>query len=185
MNPPNLFIGSKIANISRIPAPEYFVLIKEPSLHYGYKSGEYCKMTIPSDAECINLIRSGNQDAYKELISRYQGHVYGLAYSSCGNWTDAQDIAQETFIRAYLNLDQIQHPERFRRLVARVAFSVAMNWIKSFRPKLYKQLDGRVDLDQLEIPDFNPGQPRWRRNATWPKPSSGPYRPCRPSTGFR
>ena len=99
----------------------------------------------------------GDHEAYRELVSRYQGHVYGLAYSLVGNWADAQDVAQETFIRAYSNLDQLRDPSRFAAWLRRVAFGVAMNWLRSFRPGLFRQLDGRVDLDRLEVPDFKPG----------------------------
>jgi len=41
----------------------------------------------------------------------------------------------------------------------RVAFSVAMERLRTFRPGLFTQLDGKVDLDHLEIPDFKPGPP--------------------------
>jgi len=110
-----------------------------------------------ADAVLVRRSLSGSHEAYRELVTRYQGHVYGLAYSLVGHWADAQDIAQETFIRAYSNLDQLREPERFAAWLRRVTFSVAMNWLKAFRPKLFGRLDGRVDPDRLEIPDFRPG----------------------------
>ena len=111
------------------------------------------------DAELVARTKSGDREAFKELVSRYQGHVYGLAYSIVGDWTEAQDVAQETFIRAYSNLDQLQEPARFAAWLRRVAFSVAMNWLRAFRPGLFKELDGRVELESLEVPDFKPGPP--------------------------
>jgi len=110
-----------------------------------------------TDAELVCATRDGGRDYYKELVSRYQGHVYGLAYSLVGNWADAQDIAQETFIRAYTNLDQVRDASRFAAWLRRVTFSVAMNWLSAYKPKLFRQLEGRVDLDHLEIPDFEAG----------------------------
>jgi len=71
------------------------------------------KVANPKDAELVLRTRSGQKDAYGELVSRYQGHVYGLAYSLVNNWAEAQDIAQETFIRAYTNLEQLREPPRF------------------------------------------------------------------------
>jgi RNA polymerase sigma-70 factor (ECF subfamily) len=73
-----------------------------------------------------------------------------------GNWAEAQDVAQETFIRAYSNLDQLREPAKFAAWLRRVAFGVSMDWLRAFRPKMFEQLDGRVDLDHLEIPDFQP-----------------------------
>ena len=116
-------------------------------------------MREPTDAELVQGAQAGDRTAYGQLVTRYQGHVYGLAYSLVGDWASAQDIAQETFIRAYTNLDQLRAPDRFAAWLRRVAFSVAMNWLKAFRPNLFEQLDGRVDLDELDIPDFRPGPP--------------------------
>lgn len=112
-----------------------------------------------TDAQLVSATRAGDPEAYGELVTRYQGHVYGLAYSLVENWADAQDIAQDTFVRAYVNLDQLREPARFAAWLRRVAFSVAMNWLKAYRPALFERLDGRVDLDRLEIPDFAPGPP--------------------------
>jgi len=113
----------------------------------------------PTDEQLVRLTREGNADAYGSLVARYQGHVYGLAYSLVENWTEAQDIAQETFIRAYLNLDQLQNPARFAAWLRRVTFSITMNWLRAYRPALFKRLDGQVDLESLDIPDFKPGPP--------------------------
>jgi RNA polymerase sigma-70 factor (ECF subfamily) len=116
-------------------------------------------MTKATDGDLVGRTRGGDRDAYGELVARYQGHVYALAYSLTENWVEAQDIAQEAFIRAYVNLDGLREPERFPAWLRRVAFSVAMKWLKTYRPGLFQQLDGRVDLDTLEVPDFRPGPP--------------------------
>jgi len=110
--------------------------------------------TALSNGELVRQTCEGDKETYGELVRRFQGHVYGLAYSLVNNWADAQDIAQETFIRAYSNIDQLNDPDRFPAWLRRITFSVSMNWIKSFRPKLYDLIDGKVDLDKLEIPDF-------------------------------
>jgi RNA polymerase sigma-70 factor (ECF subfamily) len=113
-----------------------------------------------AELSCGDLVRrtlGGEREAYGELVARYQGHVYGLAYSLVGDWASAQDVAQETFIRAYCNLEQLREPEKFPAWLRRVTFGVAMNWLKAFRPGMFKQMDGQVDLDALEVPDFHPG----------------------------
>jgi len=107
-----------------------------------------------TDNELVLRARSGEKEAYGQLVTRYQGHVYGLAYSFVSNWAEAQDITQETFIRAYMNLDQLRDPNRFAAWLRRVTFGVAMNWLKTFRPGLFRQLEGHVDLEYGEIPDF-------------------------------
>ncbi len=112
-----------------------------------------------TDAQLVRRTIDGDGEAYGELVRRYQGHVYALAYSLVGDWDDAQDVAQETFIRAYLNLDQLAQPDRFAAWLRRVSFGVTMNWLKSFRPRLFQRLEGQADLEALEIADFEPGPP--------------------------
>ena len=67
-----------------------------------------------SDAELVTwIIERGDTDAYGELVTRYQGHAYGLAYSILGDWSEAQDMAQEAFLRAYVNLPTLRDRDRF------------------------------------------------------------------------
>jgi RNA polymerase sigma factor (sigma-70 family) len=124
------------------------------------RDGEWSEREMGlTDAELVERTRAGDREAYGDLVTRYQGHVYGLAYSLAGRWEDAQDIAQETFIRAYCNLDQLREPARFPAWLRRVTVGVAVGWLRSFRPKLFARIDGQVDLETLEIPDFEPGPP--------------------------
>ena len=116
-------------------------------------------LTDSTDVQLVQMTLSGDHEAYKAPVGRYQGHVYGLAYSLVSNWTEAQDIAQETFIRVYSNLDQLNDHARFAAWLRRVTFGVAMDWVRTFRPKLFEKIDGKVDLDHLEIPDFQPSPP--------------------------
>jgi len=112
--------------------------------------------TRSTDAQLVEKAKAGCPDAYRVLVTRYQGHVYGLAYSLVGNWHDAQDVAQEAFIRVYTNLDQLRDPTRFAAWLRRVAFGVTIDWLRAFRPKMFEKIDGRVNLETLEIPDFKP-----------------------------
>jgi len=110
-------------------------------------------MPKQTDAELVNMVRElGDTAAYGELIQRYQGHAYGLAYSILGDWAEAQDMAQEGFIRAYINLHTLDRPERFPAWLQRIVFSVCMMWLRSFRPELYQSMgepNGIEDLDTM------------------------------------
>jgi len=66
-----------------------------------------------SDAELVKLVLDGDINRFSELIQKYQGTVQGLAYHLAGNFEDAEDIAQEAFVSAYIRLRQLQKPERF------------------------------------------------------------------------
>ena len=138
-----------------------------------------------TDGEPVARAWDGDKAAYGALVARYQGHVYGLAYSFVGNWEEAQDIAQETFVRAYCHLHQLEDPARFAPWLRRVAFSIAMSWLKAYRPQLFSQLEGRVDLEALEIPDFRPGPPEVVARRSWRRPCSARSGRCHRSTACR
>ena len=69
-------------------------------------------MTI-SDGVIVRQCLKGDRDAFSLLVEKYQNAVYGLCYHMVGNFADAQDLAQEAFIRAYLDLVKIRDPARF------------------------------------------------------------------------
>ncbi len=107
-------------------------------------------MGQPTDAELVQrVLDSGDANAYGELVRRYQGHVYGLAYSMLGDWAEAQDMAQETFVRAYVNLGQLREPAKFPSWLRRVAFGTCMDWLKTFRPELWRSLGEPASEDAL------------------------------------
>jgi len=102
-------------------------------------------MSEKTDAELVEMVRErGDTASYGELIKRYQGHAYGLAYSLLGDWAEAQDMAQEAFIRGYINLHTLENPAKFAAWLRRIVFSVSMTWLQSFRPELYRSI-GRED----------------------------------------
>jgi len=94
-----------------------------------------------SDADLVGLALSGNRDAYGELVTRYQGHVYGLAHHLTGDWDASCDIAQDAFVRAYVNLGQLRDPGRFAPWLRRVTFAVAMDWLRKQGRELLGSLD--------------------------------------------
>jgi len=66
-----------------------------------------------TDSECITKVLNGDVDAYRFLVQKYQGAVYGLAFRMVNNFADAEDLAQESFLRAYLDLHQLKDHRRF------------------------------------------------------------------------
>lgn len=113
-----------------------------------------------SDAELVAwVVERGDTDAYGELITRYQGHAYGLAYSILGDWNEAQDMAQEAFLRAYVNLPTLRDRNRFAAWLRRIVFSSCMEFLRSHRPDVYQSLGQPNDVDQLDlVADPKPNQ---------------------------
>src|SRR5487761_1708532 len=89
-------------------------------------------------AQLVELARAGNREAYGELIRRYQRSIYGLACVLLGDRSEAEDITQEAFLRAWLNLDLLSDPSKFAPWVRRVVFGASIDWLRAFRPDLYR-----------------------------------------------
>jgi RNA polymerase sigma-70 factor (ECF subfamily) len=66
-----------------------------------------------TDTELIQLTLKGEKEAFGELIHRYQDAVYATALHRIGEFTSAQDVAQETFIEAYKSLHTLSEPVKF------------------------------------------------------------------------
>ena len=66
-----------------------------------------------AETECLKLAQKGNQEAFTQLVETYQNPVYNLCYRMLGNSQVAEDAAQETFWRAYKNLDRYDDERPF------------------------------------------------------------------------
>ena len=58
-----------------------------------------------SDALVVQEVLSGERDAFSVLVRRYMPAVHALAFAHTGNHADADDVVQETFLKAYTSLD--------------------------------------------------------------------------------
>src|SRR3954454_18691015 len=90
-----------------------------------------------TDAELVDAARSGDRHAFGQLVIRYQGQAYALAFSLLGDWAEAQDMTQESFLRAHRNLDLLADPAKFGPWLRRIVFGTCMDRARAFRPELY------------------------------------------------
>jgi RNA polymerase sigma factor (sigma-70 family) len=105
------------------------------------------QMKSKNDAELVRLARAGNRDAYGELIRRHQRSIWGLAYLLIGDRFEAEDMTQEAFLRAWLNFDLLSDPAKFAAWLRRIVFGVSIDWLRVFRPDLYRLTDAKAELD--------------------------------------
>jgi RNA polymerase sigma-70 factor (ECF subfamily) len=70
----------------------------------------------------------GDQAAFESLVRRYQRMIYALAYRMTGSATDAEDLTQETFIRAHGQLPAFRADAKFSSWLYRIAVNHCLNW---------------------------------------------------------
>jgi RNA polymerase sigma-70 factor (ECF subfamily) len=91
-------------------------------------------------------------EAFAELVARYQDRIYNYAYRMTGSREDAQDLAQETFIRVYTHLDRFRVEERFSPWIYRIATNLCLNHLKR-RRRTMTLLPDPADLEGPSSPD--------------------------------
>ncbi len=91
--------------------------------------------------QCLN----GETEAFGLLVDRYKTSIYALVYAKVGNFADAEDLTQETFINAFERLGTLKCYDNFFAWL----YSIALNRCKNF----YRTRSRRRDRDYLEDQD--------------------------------
>ncbi|MGH9369914.1 MAG: RNA polymerase sigma factor [Vicinamibacterales bacterium] len=100
-----------------------------------------------TDAAAVALARDGDGEAFRALVERHSRAVYGLAHRMTGNPVDAEDVVQETFLRAYRQLSRFESRSNFGTWVHRIAVNCSIDLIRS-RPRREASHDAS-DLEQF------------------------------------
>jgi RNA polymerase sigma-70 factor (ECF subfamily) len=87
-----------------------------------------------SDALVISRVRAGDDDAFRELVERHGRAVFRVAFRVTGRVEDAEDVVQETFLRAYRQLNRFEARSNVRTWLHRIATNCAIDLLRA-RPK--------------------------------------------------
>ncbi|WP_066299919.1 RNA polymerase sigma factor SigW [Bacillus sp. FJAT-29937] len=90
----------------------------------------------------IKQVLKGDQDAYAEVVEIYKEKVYMICYRMLGNRHEAEDIAQEAFLRAYVNIHSFNINLKFSSWLYRIATNLCIDRIRKKKPDYY--LDAEV-----------------------------------------
>jgi RNA polymerase sigma-70 factor, ECF subfamily len=91
-------------------------------------------MQESDDALVISRVRAGDDDAFRELVERHGRAVFRVAFRVTGRAEDAEDVVQETFLRAYRQLDRFEARSNVRTWLHRIATNCAIDLLRA-RPK--------------------------------------------------
>jgi len=90
--------------------------------------------------------------AFSARVTENQRRVFQIAYGVLGNKADAEDVAQEAFLKAYEKASSLREPEKFRAWVNRIAFRLALNRQRGLRRRLSRETDWQ-SYDAANSPD--------------------------------
>lgn len=99
------------------------------------------------EAQLVRRAQSGDTRAFEVLVIENQDFVYNLALRTIGNPSDAEDIAQDAFIRAWLALPNFRQQARFRTWLYRIVVNLCYN----LSPRLRRELIILVDEEDTDL----------------------------------
>ncbi|CAG9610279.1 RNA polymerase sigma factor SigW [Pseudoneobacillus rhizosphaerae] len=113
----------------------------------------------------ILQVLKGDQDAYGEIVELYKDKVYQISYRMLGNRHEAEDIAQEAFIRAFINIHSFNIDLKFSTWLFRIATNLCIDRIRKKKPdyyldaevagtdglNMYSQIPSKTDMPEKEI----------------------------------
>lgn len=112
--------------------------------------------SVPNEKELVRRAKAGEQAAFAELFTAYEGKIYNLALRYLGDREDALDASQEVFLRMYRFLSGFQEESSFSTWLYRICVNVCKDQLarrvrRNEQPLEYG--DGEEDSSPMEIPD--------------------------------
>jgi RNA polymerase sigma-70 factor (ECF subfamily) len=84
----------------------------------------------PSDSALVMQARGGEGAAFESLVRRYQALVCLVAFRQLGNQEGVEDVAQESFVKAFIHLGELDQPSHFRAWLLRIAANVSLDHLR-------------------------------------------------------
>lgn len=111
------------------------------------------------ESEILRQAASGKTEAFEELVRQYEKPVYNLALRMVRNPEDAQDLAQEAFLRAWRGLGQFQFESAFSTWLYRLTSNVCIDFLRRQKKQVQSSLtvcDEEEQARELSVPDPAP-----------------------------
>ena len=115
-----------------------------------------------TDLAAVERTRAGDTAAFRVLVERYGRSVFRLAFRMTGNEFDAEDVVQETFLRAFKQLDSYESRSSFSTWLYRIAANYSLDLIRSRKRHASRRVtEGPDEEDILDsVKTTDPGQDR-------------------------
>jgi RNA polymerase sigma-70 factor (ECF subfamily) len=117
--------------------------------------------------------KAGDQAAFSELVNRYERKIYRLAKNITRNDEDAEDVLQDTFLKAYTHLDNFKGDSKFYTWIVRIGVNEALMRLRKRKSDRSVPLDEPVELGEETVtreiavwednPEQQYSQEEWRR----------------------
>ena len=116
----------------------------------------------PTDRALVSRARKGDADAFRVLVERHSRSLFGLAYRMTGNESDAEDVVQDSFLRAYRQLGAFDDQAAFGSWVYRITVNCSLDLIRARkrRSEQMQPADAEMDDPSAALPSPDPAPDR-------------------------
>ena len=104
---------------------------------------------MATDKQLIQQILLGRSEAFGDLFRKYQRQIYSICQKIVKNSHDAEELVQESFVHAYLKLEQLEDPDKFFPWLKKIAQNRSKNY-------LYRKKEKTIPLAQVSVPIIAP-----------------------------
>lgn len=112
-------------------------------------------MNKTDDLYYIEAVRNGNVAAFSFLLEKYQNMVYSLALKLLKNAEDAEEMAQDTFVKAYQKLDTYEGKSKFSTWLYSITYNACISELRKRRIQFSSLEDQRFsDQDEMKMHDY-------------------------------
>ena len=105
------------------------------------------------DMALVRRVKEGDKDAFGELVQKYKQRIYFIAYRMTNNHTDADDLSQEAFIKAYESIGNFREQASFSTWLYRIIMNMTINHLKKMGRKQIFTLDENVSIEYTSNPE--------------------------------
>ncbi len=109
------------------------------------------------DTDLVARAAGGDTSAFGALVERHRAMVYRLAYQFAGNHHDAEDIAQDVFIKVYRALDRFRHDAQLTSWLYRIVMNACIDHRRRQAPAGWAPFTEDAELRMLNTPEEGPG----------------------------
>ncbi|HUY13710.1 MAG TPA: sigma-70 family RNA polymerase sigma factor [Terriglobia bacterium] len=118
------------------------------------------KLSEKPESLLVTEAKSGSYEAFEELVSRYEKKIYRLALRLTGNNEDAEDVLQESFLKAYEHLPDFRQDSRFYTWLVRITVNEGLMRLRKLRSDKSEPLEDKVSDDgQITPREFRDWKP--------------------------
>lgn len=108
---------------------------------------------INNDTHLIHRSLEGDDTAFTELVDKYQRQVHALVWKKIGDFHFAEELTQDTFLRAYQQLRTLKKPQLFAGWLYVIASNLCNTWLRN--KNIRSQLQDKIDSTQTEISTYS------------------------------